>query len=326
MSKLTLFSLVLIVIVAIGYCASCSKSNLSITDNIEFKSKLSEYNIYNGEARSLSFNANFTLYTLATSLYSDYAEKQRLIKLPAGSKVTATGDELPEFPDGTFIVKTFYYYLNKLDTSLGKNIIETRLLIKSNGKWNAATYLWNEQQTDASLMSSAAEVPVNWIDQQGRPMVISYHVPSKIECGMCHRSDNDIIPIGPKIRNLNVDINDHGNTINQLQYLQNKGVLSSLDPNVYTSLPVWDNTMFSLEQRARAYLDVNCGHCHNGKGIASRTALELTYQTALNDSRISRKKNAIDVLMSRGAMPFIGTTIVHSEGLQLVRDYLKTIQ
>ncbi|MCP2937417.1 hypothetical protein NK983_32460, partial [Salmonella enterica subsp. enterica serovar Typhimurium] len=83
---------------------------------------------------------------------SDYAEKQRLIKIPVGTKINALDDGLPNFPDGSIIVKTFYYYNNKKDTARGKRIMETRLLIKHVGKWNAATYIWNQDQTDAKLI------------------------------------------------------------------------------------------------------------------------------------------------------------------------------
>lgn len=38
-----------------------------------------------------------------TGLFTDYAEKQRLIKLPEGYKLTAVSDELPYFPDGTIV-------------------------------------------------------------------------------------------------------------------------------------------------------------------------------------------------------------------------------
>ncbi|HEX3395784.1 MAG TPA: hypothetical protein VHS76_03715, partial [Steroidobacteraceae bacterium] len=38
----------------------------------------------------------------------------------------------------------------------------------------------------------------------------------------------------------------------------------------------WRDTAQPLDARARAYLDINCGHCHNAKGPANTTALDLT--------------------------------------------------
>jgi len=44
-----------------------------------------------------------------STLFTDHAEKQRLVKLLTGKRMRANGDALPEFPDGTIIAKTFYY-------------------------------------------------------------------------------------------------------------------------------------------------------------------------------------------------------------------------
>jgi uncharacterized repeat protein (TIGR03806 family) len=326
MIKMSITLSIIIAIVGLGYLASCYKSAILSKDNIEFKPRLSDYGIYTGVSGSLVHTDNYKSYELSTPLFSDYAEKQRLIKLPAGTSLTAVTDGLPEFPDNTVIVKTFFYYNNKSDTSKGKKIIETRLLIKSNGKWNAATYMWNKQQTDADLISAGADVPTNWIDETGKPQVIAYHIPNRAECGMCHINDKEITPIGPKIRNLNFDVIRNGVPVNQLQHLQNQGVFASVNPASFTTLPDWKNTSFSLEQRARAYLDVNCGHCHNNNGLASHISLVLTYQTSLTDSKIPNKKKAIEVLMSRGVMPLIGTTVVDKDGFQLIQNYLQSLR
>jgi len=326
MVKISIAVSIIIALISLGYLASCYKMTSGSEDNIKFKPRLADYGIYTGVPGSLAHSESYKRYELSTPLFSDYAEKQRLIRLPVGSSLTAVTDELPKFPDNTIIVKTFFYYNNKTDTSKGKKIIETRLLIKSNDKWNAATYIWNHQQTDANLISAGADVPLNWIDESGNPRVITYHIPNKTECGMCHRNRDEITVIGPKIRNLNFDVVRNGIMKNQLEYLQNVGIFTTVDPASFSRLPDWKNTSFSLEQRARAYLDVNCGHCHNNGGLASHTSLVLTYQTSLTDSRIADKKKAIEELMSNGAMPFIGTTVVDKEGLQLVKSYLQTLR
>jgi mono/diheme cytochrome c family protein len=142
---------------------------------------------------------------------------------------------------------------------------------------------------------------------------------------MCHQSDKNIIPIGPKIRNLNMDIIRNGSTINQLQHLQNIGIMAQMNPASFGKLPNWKSGSYALEERARAYLDVNCGHCHNNRGFASNSSLRLTYETSLGNSHIRREKNVIDILMSRGTMPLIGTTIIDKEGLQLIQKYLQTL-
>ncbi len=44
-------------------------------------------------------------------------------------------------------------------------------------------------------------------------------------------------------------------------------------------LPRWDDASAALDARARAWLDVNCGHCHNPAGPASNSGLFLTWET-----------------------------------------------
>ena len=108
----------------------------------QFQQNLSTYNIYHGNPEDLTPTADYHLFKLGSSLYVNQAEKQRLIKLPAGTQMTKNGNGLPNFPDGTILVKTFYYYVDERDPALGKQLIETRLLEKQAGVWNAATYVW----------------------------------------------------------------------------------------------------------------------------------------------------------------------------------------
>ena len=305
------------------YLESCNKDGLTrIENNISFYSRLSEYNIFHGNPSDLIPGTDFQLYELATPLFTDYAEKQRLIKIPAGLKMSAISEGLFIFPEGTMIVKTFFYYNDKRDTTKGKEMIETRLLIKSGPGWNVATYVWDKNQKDALLLTTGLNKTVNWIDDKGNGRVISYHVPSLNECATCHQSGNTIIPIGPKLRNLNRMVFRNNSNINQLQYFYHTGILDSLDHHSYTALPDWQNQDYSQEQRARAYLDVNCAHCHNEKGFASDVDLHLAFEKSLYASNIRNMKSVILERMEEGTMPKLGTSTVHTEGLELIKAYL----
>jgi uncharacterized repeat protein (TIGR03806 family) len=299
---------------------------LSEIDNkIEMLPQLSAYNIFEGNPSELIPTKDFELYELSTALFSDYAEKQRLIKVPAGSVLVATNDGLPAFPDGTILVKTFFYYKDARDTLKGKKIIETRLLIKSGESWNVGDYLWNEDQTDARLVNVGVDKTINWIDRVGKARVISYHVPAKSECTTCHQSANTILPIGPKVRNLNITVTRAGQSINQLQHMMNLQMMSNADPSSFGVLPDWKSSQFSLSERARAYLDVNCAHCHNDKGFAADEHLFLSYELSLEESRIAHKKNDILSKFESGKMPKLGTTIVDEEALDLIKKYMDSL-
>jgi len=285
--------------------------------------KLSNYNIFTGDPVALTPGNGFHLYELATGLFTDYAEKQRLIKVPAGQPITAVNDGLPQFPDGTMLVKTFYYFNDKTNVSKGKRLIETRILTKNNGQWLAGTYVWNQQQTDAVLVTGGLKTAVSWIDEKASLQRISHKIPSAKDCGTCHNTNNTIMPIGIKVRNLNIDVVRNNIAANQLQYLQDAGIMNAVNPARFSQLPAWQNEANTLQERVRAYLDVNCAHCHSETGSCARSSLRFAWEIPLENTRIAARKKRIVGFMSTGRMPRIGTTIVDAEALALIKKYLQ---
>jgi hypothetical protein len=249
-----------------------------------------------------------------------------LIKIPHDSSMLGNGDGLPHFPDGTILVKTFYYYIDTRDTSKGKKITETRLLIKSKSKWSAGTYLWNPAQTDAALVTTGSTESIRRIDDKGNVQMISYHIPGNNECSTCHNSNFSIIPIGPKLRNLNITVTTRRDTMNQLAYFQKLKILKMFNRSFVSILPNSQTVSNSLEERARAYLDVNCAHCHNNNGFAATTGLNLGYEVPLRETSISEKKERIVEWMEKKWMPKLGTTVIHTEGLTLITSYMESLK
>ena len=87
---------------------------------------------------------------------------------------------------------------------------------------------------------------------------------------------NDIEPIGLKARHLNRDHQYDAGLENQLQHLAALGYLTGAPaPAQAPRNAVWNDERQPVEARARAYLDINCGHCHNGKGPANTSGLWL---------------------------------------------------
>ena len=73
-----------------------------------FETNLSEMGIYSGDLSNLSPAENVHLYDLNSRLFTDYAHKQRLIRMPEGEAMQYNGNSLfPVFPDNTIITKTF---------------------------------------------------------------------------------------------------------------------------------------------------------------------------------------------------------------------------
>lgn len=304
---------------------SCKKNVGSLSKQSKgLYEKLSEYGIFDGAPSDLRPSPGFYEYELSTSLFSDYAEKQRLIRLPEGTKLQVKGSGLPNFPEGTIIVKTFYYHKDKRDLSGEKLLLETRILLKQDGKWHAGTYVWNSQKTEAVLFESGLNKTVNWINESGEAKVISYRIPSRNDCVTCHQSGAEALPLGPKVRNLNFEVLRNSSRQNQLSYLQNAGVFETFDPNLYSVLPDWKDQNESLEERCRAYLDVNCGHCHNNTGFASGSGLAMNYELSASEARLKERGNSIIQNIESKQMPRLGTSMIDEEALALLKTYLKS--
>lgn len=317
----------------------CSVSNTSMYSEVsnfttlpppvvaQFLPQLSELNLFAGNISELQPSIYTFQYNLTTPLFTDYAHKQRIISIPNGESMTYNGDGFPEFPNNTVIAKTFYYFINDNDESLGKNKIETRVLIKQNGSWVLGNYKWNNAQTNATLDTEGATVPITWIDTEGNSNNVSYQIPSSTDCFTCHNNANTVTPIGPKLRTLNLTING----INQLQALKDLQLLSGLtSPSDVSVLPNWNDTSQPLEQRARAYFDINCAHCHAPGGYCDEESdLDLRFETDYADTNIFERRYLItartNYYIPAFSMPYIGTTMIHNEGYNLIQSYLDSL-
>jgi mono/diheme cytochrome c family protein len=131
------------------------------------------------------------------------------------------------------------------------------------------------------------------------------------------------MPVGLKVRNLNISVVRNGRSINQLEYLHKAGIMDDVNPQQFSFLPAWQNEKYSIQDRVRAYLDVNCAHCHSSPGSCARSAVRFAWEMPLAATRITEKNNRIVNFMANGRMPRIGTTIVDSAALALIKQYFQ---
>lgn len=199
-------------------------------------------------------------YRLNTPLFSDGAEKLRFVYLPEGKQSLADGDGRLRFPVGTALIKTFAFAEN------GKRrLVETRLLLHRAEGWVALPYLWNAEQTEATLAIAGARVPV--VTPAGD--AIDYRVPNKNQCKECHGLDGAVVPIGPAARNLPRE---------WLDAFAGSGRLNNA-PVVTVPVPLWETRAGApVDAVARGYLDVNCAHCHRPGATASNSGLDLRWE------------------------------------------------
>ncbi len=315
---------------------SCSKEefdrnieipNFNFPKTMVFEDSLSVYNIYQGNPTDLQPSNGFELLELSSVLFTDYSHKQRLVKIPVGTQMTKSGDGTINFPNGTILTKTFFYYNDERDTTLGKNVVETRLEIKENNLWNVATYIWNKNQTDAVLKLDGLDTPISWIDENGIARSTIYHIPTENECMTCHQSNSTITPIGPTLRNLNRTVERNGSMLNQLTHLQNGGSLNSFPIDQVGHIVDYTNSNASLDERGRAYLAMNCAHCHNPKSWerAAEREFDFRYETPLNQAGIFYEEDKIKRAVQDQEMPLIGTTMLDEEGVNLIIEFLDNL-
>ncbi len=210
-------------------------------------------------------------YSLVSPLFSDQTDKLRFVYVPEGERLGYVKNKVFIFPVGSTLIKTFAY-LNK-NSALDQQLLETRLLINTNSGWKAISYVWNENQTDARRSIAGATIPTSFIDSDGKTVDVRYRAPNQNQCKECHQVNKVMTPIGPKARNMHKAVNYHSGEMNQLLYW---AALGWIDEKL-ESIPIssYDDINASLNDRARAYLDINCGHCHIPGGSADTTGLYL---------------------------------------------------
>ena len=131
----------------------------------KYPMKLSEYALFTGNAAEQIPAEGVIPYELNTPLFTDYAEKLRFIKLPEGEKADYQNKGVLSFPEGTIIIKTFYYPVDKRSPEKGRRLMETRLLIHEADGWKAVPYHWNEEQTEAYLEVAGGMKEVSWKEE-----------------------------------------------------------------------------------------------------------------------------------------------------------------
>jgi uncharacterized repeat protein (TIGR03806 family) len=232
--------------------------------------KLSAFNFFRLRDGVIEYNEGVFRYELNTPLFSDYAEKDRAIYVPPGTKIRYRANDAFEFPVGSAIIKTFLF----------DRIVETRLLILHEDGWRPYPYLWSEDGSDAEYYVRGATIEIELTDPSGAPRTAQYLVPQRNECFQCHEEEGEdgepiTVIVGPKARHLNRD--------GQLERMAELGILEGLPADTSTIGRAFDFASLyqtgttaldaaTLAKAARDYLDINCAHCHNPRAVQGVTS------------------------------------------------------
>ena len=329
---------------------------------------LSGWGVLLASDNHLKLNDGVTPYDLNTPLFSDYALKLRTIWMPAGLSAQYDATQEFDFPVGTIISKTFYYRkasdwsadnfrvevtapadLQSSDGALKLDeyvLMETRLLVRYTDGWRGYPYVWNAAQTDATL-EIAGDVRAIELSGVSTQQHINYVVPDANQCSGCHtpnHSAGDLRPLGPKAWQLNRSFSWWGDSDSQIAHWTRKGLLQGAP-----DMPAAE--IASLQQRSRAYLDANCGHCHNPTGAADTSALHLNIDAPV-DRNFGVCKTPVAVGRGSGdrpydiypgrpddsilvyrmqhtdpaiAMPELGRSAIHVEGVALISEWIASM-
>jgi len=261
-----------------------------------FPDRLSEWRLFRGRLAELRPNDGVLPYDVGVPLFSDHAFKYRTLWTPPGQAAEYRADGPFEFPEGTVLSKTFYYRRGApgevrsspalasagglVGTASERLLVETRLLVRAQSGWVALPYVWDEAQDDATLQIAGEERRLGWLSEAGAREAFVYLVPNTDQCAGCHVSvvgrERPLRPLGPTARQLNVDFVYADGRRNQLARWSERGLLRDAPPP--GTVPRWaSGPEAPLAARARAYLDVQCAHCHSPRGPAASSGLYLGY-------------------------------------------------
>ena len=313
--------------------------------------KLSEFGFFKDPVKQIPVQ-NVIPYELISPLFSDYARKKRFVYVPIGKKAVHRTDAVYQFPIGTALIKTFYYLDDERNKESKSQLLETRVLLRKENGWDAASYAWDKETRDAELKIAGKTINSSWINKEGELMNVRYRVPNKNQCQECHESNNKIIPIGPKTRNLNKKVfySDLNGELNQLQYWISKGIIDSHSDSL-ERVVAWNDINKNIEKRARSYLAINCGHCHSPTGNGASSGLYLNFtedrpkQLGVLKKPVAAGRGSGNKLYSivpgkpedsillyrmRSTdpgimMPESGRVLNHNEGIDLIANWIKSL-
>ena len=310
-------------------------------------------------------------FSIHAPQWSDHATAERWLGLPNDTSIGLQNrptkvegsmfSRTMNYPNDSVLMKTLSLELVHGDPST-KRKVETQILHFNGYDWRGYSYRWNDDQTDANLVDATGGTAIFDISDKSAPggnRRQTWQFPSRMECIRCH---NPWAEFSLAFNVAQLNLNEEETGINQLTKLQNMGVFHSspqdLNPAdlfaiAETAIPVnerpklvdpFDESL-DINKRARAYLHVNCAHCHrfNGGGAAriylpfDTTILETeaintrpTQGTfGIHDAMIIAPTDPYrSVLYFRmaksgpGHMPHVGSSYVDQQGLSLIHDWI----
>ena len=229
-------------------------------------------------------------------LWSDGAGKRRWVRLPAGTTIDVSDADRWSFPVGTRFWKEFAFDGHK---------VETRFLWKvSEAKWVFASYAWNAEQTEATLVPDSGLADAAPI-APGK----QHSIPSVTECRSCHDSARTEI-LGFSALQLSDDRDPnalHAEPLSaEMMTLRTLVADNLISPRQagFLAAPPRIEAGSPQARAALGYLNTNCGSCHNRDSSIASLGLLLKHEIGARRSGIGDRGPGI-----RGCTPALATTV-----------------
>jgi uncharacterized repeat protein (TIGR03806 family) len=326
------------------------------TARAEFPTRLSQTGLF-VSIQPLVPQPGLVPYSVNAPLWSDGAFKGRYIAIPykpgVERRIELTGSRGWTFPDETVLVKSFALEL-EADHPASRRWIETRLLTRQDGEWVGYSYLWNDEQTDATLVETAGtdrefSIRQSSVDGSASERRQTWHYPGRAECMVCHsRAANYVL--GLSDLQMNKDHDYGGRVDNQLRTLEHLELLKLAKPpgQLDKLVDPYDESA-DLDARARSYLHANCSQCHVAAG-GGNAQIELEFATPrdkmklfgvppvhhkydLPDARLiapgaPERSVLLERVARRGAgqMPPLATSLVDRAAVKLLSDWIRQLK
>ena len=227
-------------------------------------------------------------------LWTDGAGKARWIQLPAGGRITARDADTWEFPVGTRLWKEFAFDGRR---------VETRMLWRLTAdEWSYAAYVWNEAQTDATLVPAEGLAGVVEVAPGKR-----HSVPSRDDCRACHDNGGTSV-LGFTALQLSTDRDPaapHAEPLQPgmttLQTLLDEGLIDTPQPALFARAPRIPGDPGT--RAALGYLSANCGHCHNADSAVATVRFPLRMPAYPTPAGIEQTIGALVARTSKWDLP-----------------------
>ena len=278
-------------------------------------------------------------YDVQAKGWADGASSRRFVALPNRPLANHGGirfrSSLWVDPGGA-LVKTLY---------MAGKPVETQVLYNS-GTWQGYTYKWDSEGKKTSLVQEEGEtVQLRGVDGKEQ----TWRYPSRSECMICHnqRSLFGIAFTTPQLNKKDSKGPSQMDDWLKMKILRNNRDLKKRQAVKFPD--PYDPDSGTLEERARAYLHVNCAHCHYKTGMGGRSTLELEYHTPLSETGMingtplvgllgepdtklvlpgQAEKSELLARMNRrgaGQMPLFGSHKIDDAGVNLIREWINSL-